>query len=59
MRGKITKRAVDALTAARGVETVLWDTGVKGFGSVPGRPAGGATSCITALAPAVAPPCAS
>jgi integrase len=40
MRGKITKRAVDALTAARGVETVLWDTGVKGFG-VRARPAGG------------------
>ncbi len=40
MRGKITKRAVDALTAARGVETVLWDTEVKGFG-VRARPAGG------------------
>lgn len=40
MRGKITKRAVDALTAARGVETVLWDTEVKGFG-IRARPAGG------------------
>jgi integrase len=32
MRGKITKRAVDDLAPARGGETVLWDTEVKGFG---------------------------
>ena len=40
MRGKITKRAVDGLTANSGIETVLWDTDVKGFG-VRARPAGG------------------
>ena len=32
MRGKITKRSVDALALAGGTETVLWDTEVKGFG---------------------------
>ena len=33
MRGRITKRAVDALTTgANTVETVLWDTELKGFG---------------------------
>lgn len=33
MRGKITKRAVDALRAAAGgAETVLWDAELKGFG---------------------------
>ena len=33
MRGKITKRAVDALKAAAdGLETVLWDSELKGFG---------------------------
>jgi integrase len=32
MQGKITKRAVDDLAPARGAETVLWDTEVKGFG---------------------------
>jgi integrase len=34
MRGKITKRAVDALKpAADGREAVIWDTEVKGFGA--------------------------
>ena len=33
MRGKITKRSVDALTpTANGTETVLWDSELKGFG---------------------------
>jgi len=33
MRGKITKRSVDALKpAADGAETVLWDSELKGFG---------------------------
>jgi len=32
MRGKITKRSVDALRLASGAEAVLWDTEVKGFG---------------------------
>jgi integrase len=33
MRGKITKRSVDALNlTAGGVEAVLWDTELKGFG---------------------------
>jgi len=33
MRGKITKRSVDALKqAADGVEAVLWDSELKGFG---------------------------
>ena len=32
MRGKITKRAVDALTPNKGTELVLWDQEVKGFG---------------------------
>src|SRR5260370_22555699 len=33
MRGKITKRSVDALKAATdGAETVLWDSELKGFG---------------------------
>ena len=32
MRGKITKRAVDALTSKKGVEVVLWDQEVRGFG---------------------------
>lgn len=33
MRGKITKRAVEALTpSADGAETVLWDSDIKGFG---------------------------
>ena len=33
MRGKITKRSVDALKAAAdGAETVLWDSELKGFG---------------------------
>jgi Arm DNA-binding domain len=31
MRGKITKRAVDALKLADGAETVLWDAELKGF----------------------------
>lgn len=32
MRGKITKRSVDALKLADGAEAVLWDTELKGFG---------------------------
>jgi integrase len=32
MKGKITKRAVDALKASQGGETTLWDADVKGFG---------------------------
>lgn len=40
MQGKITKRAVDALTPASSTETVLWDAEVKGFG-VRARAAGG------------------
>src|SRR5690348_2244655 len=33
MRGKITKRSVDALhPTANGAECVLWDNAVKGFG---------------------------
>jgi len=32
MRGKITKRAVDALKPTDGVEAVLWDTELRGFG---------------------------
>jgi integrase len=32
MRGKITKRSVDALKSTDNVEAVLWDTELKGFG---------------------------
>ena len=32
MRGKITKRAVDALALKKGTEVVLWDQEVRGFG---------------------------
>src|SRR5215472_7274291 len=32
MRGKITKRAVDALKLVDGAETTLWDSELKGFG---------------------------
>lgn len=32
MRGKITKRAVDALVLKNGAEVVLWDQEVRGFG---------------------------
>ena len=32
MRGKITKRAVDALAPKKGAEVVLWDQEVRGFG---------------------------
>ncbi len=32
MRGKVTKRAVDALAAKDGTEVVLWDQEVRGFG---------------------------
>ena len=32
MRGKITKRAVDALAAKNGGEVVLWDQELRGFG---------------------------
>jgi integrase len=32
MRGKITKRSVDALKLGAGAEAVLWDTELKGFG---------------------------
>jgi integrase len=44
MRGKITKRSVDALTPANGAEAVLWDTELKGFGVRVQR--GGAKSYI-------------
>lgn len=40
MQGKITKRAVDGLTAAGETEAILWDTEVKGFG-VRARKGGG------------------
>jgi integrase len=40
MQGKITKRAVDGLSAAGRAEAVLWDTEVKGFG-IRARSAGG------------------
>ena len=32
MRGKITKRAVDALAPRNGAEVVLWDQEIRGFG---------------------------
>ena len=32
MQGKITKRAVDGLTPKDGIESVLWDNEVRGFG---------------------------
>src|SRR5215212_9273853 len=32
MRGKITKKSVDGLPCRNGLETVLWDQEVKGFG---------------------------
>jgi integrase len=45
MRGKITKRSVDALKAAAdGAEAVLWDTELKGFGARVQR--GGAKSYV-------------
>src|SRR5829696_4470707 len=44
MRGKITKRSVDALALSGIAETVLWDTEVKGFGCRLQR--GGARSYI-------------
>src|SRR4051794_1319327 len=45
MRGKITKRAVDALKpATNGAELVLWDTELKGFGCRVQR--GGSSSYI-------------
>lgn len=45
MRGKITKRSVDALKAAAdGAETVLWDSELKGFGARVQR--GGAKSYV-------------
>src|SRR5829696_4588031 len=44
MRGKITKRSVDALALSGIAETVLWDTEVKGFGCRLQR--GGAKSYI-------------
>ena len=45
MRGKITKRAVDAVKLSTGdAETVLWDTDVKGFGCRVQR--GGAKSYV-------------
>jgi integrase len=40
MQGKITKRAVDSLSAADCAEVVLWDAEVKGFG-LRARKAGG------------------
>jgi integrase len=45
MPAKITKRAVDALTAEEGKEAVLWDTEVKGFG-VRVRPGGAKTYVV-------------
>src|SRR5437660_8453898 len=45
MRGKITKRSVDALKAAAGgAEAVLWDSELKGFGARVQR--GGAKSYV-------------
>ena len=45
MRGRITKRSVDALKpAADGAEAVLWDTELKGFGARVQR--GGAASYV-------------
>jgi hypothetical protein len=45
MRGKITKRSVDALkTAADGAEAALWDSELKGFGAR--VPRGGAKSYV-------------
>jgi integrase len=44
MRGKITKRAVDALMPTDGAEAVLWDSELKGFGVRVQR--GGAKSYI-------------
>jgi integrase len=45
MRGKITKRSVDALKAAAdGAEAVLWDTELRGFGARVQR--GGAKSYV-------------
>jgi integrase len=40
VRGKITKRAVDALAPKNGAEAVLWDEEIKGFG-VRARTGGG------------------
>jgi integrase len=40
VRGKITKRAVDALAPKNGAEAVLWDAEIKGFG-VRARTGGG------------------
>ena len=40
MRGKITKRDVDALAPKNGAEAVLWDEEIKGFG-VRARTGGG------------------
>jgi hypothetical protein len=60
MRGKITKRSVDALKAAAdGAEAVLWDTKLKGFGARVQR--GGAKSygCTIARAAAGVRRCAS
>jgi hypothetical protein len=61
MRGKITKRSVDALKAAAdGAEAVLWDTELKGFGARACSAAEPrATCCTTAPAAAGARRCAS
>ena len=59
MRGKITKRAVDALKpGADGGELVLWDTELKGFGSGFSGAAPRATSSITEPASGAARRCA-
>ena len=55
MRGKITKRAVDALTPKNGAEVVLWDQEVRGFG-IRARDGGAKlTSCIIARERGVEP----
>jgi hypothetical protein len=60
MRGKITKRSVDALKpGAGGAEEVLWDAELKGFGIRCNAAAARATCSTTAPAPAAALLCAS
>jgi len=60
MRGKITKRSVDALKpAADGAETVLWDSELKGFGIRVQVAAQRAMCCITESAVAAVRRCGS
>ena len=55
MRGKITKRSVDALKPATdGTETVLWDSELKGFGVRVQSGGPRATCCIIGSARAAA-----